>query len=117
MGDDEADMAQAKGHSTVGQAILTGRQYAFSFVPYCLCLALIRMRAKNVLLTHFSARYNRVPPLAPTSVLTAWMRDRDAPMVAYAFDHANMTIGTMWKMNIYFPVIREILDKDIDALV
>ncbi|KAJ7282084.1 hypothetical protein C8J57DRAFT_1056630, partial [Mycena rebaudengoi] len=101
MGDDEADMAQAKGHSTVGQAILTGRQ----------------MRAKNVLLTHFSARYNRVPPLAPTSVLTAWMRDRDAPMVAYAFDHANMTIGTMWKMNIYFPVIREILDKDIDAMV
>ncbi|KAF8647735.1 hypothetical protein AX16_006570 [Volvariella volvacea WC 439] len=46
MADDQEDLAKKKAHSTVGQALEIGR----------------KMRAENILLTHFSARYPKMPP-------------------------------------------------------
>ncbi|KAJ7460806.1 hypothetical protein FB451DRAFT_1045064 [Mycena latifolia] len=87
MGDGEEAMARAKSHSTVGQAIEIGR----------------KMNAENVLLTHFSARYPRMPP----SVGIGRPTGEREPVVALAFDHANLTIGSMWKLNMYLPVIQQ----------
>ncbi|KAJ7132307.1 hypothetical protein C8R44DRAFT_612294 [Mycena epipterygia] len=89
MGDDEEAMARVKAHSTIGQAIDIGR----------------KMNAENVLLTHFSARYPRMPPsfgIAPTD-----SADEREPVVALAFDHANLTIGSIWKLNMYLPAIQQ----------
>lgn len=60
-----------------------------------------RMKARNILLTHFSARYPNVPP----SVVTE--RNRGDPTVALAFDHADIKIGEMWKMNAYIKAIEQ----------
>ena len=65
--DDKPELARAKGHSTFGQAIDVAA----------------RMKARNVLLTHFSARYPKLPPVAFES---------RSPKVAVAFDY--MTIRT-----------------------
>ncbi|EKM81596.1 hypothetical protein AGABI1DRAFT_105131 [Agaricus bisporus var. burnettii JB137-S8] len=56
MADDDLEMAQAKAHSTVGQAIQIARD----------------AKAKNVLLTHFSARYPKIIPMTskPQAVAT-----------------------------------------------
>ncbi|KAJ7173690.1 hypothetical protein C8R46DRAFT_1083687 [Mycena filopes] len=187
MGDDEEAMARAKSHSTVGQAIEIAR----------------KMNAQNVLLTHFSARYPRLPPpiaapgtttveatpptssvagttppassatgptpptspavevtppttsatgttppsssatdttlpiatssavevetTPPTSSATEAVlpspavettppsptmrtsppRSGREPVVALAFDHVNLTIGSMWKLNMYLPAIQQ----------
>jgi ribonuclease Z len=85
MADDQAEMAAAKMHSTVGQAIDIGR----------------RMKARNVLLTHFSARYPNIPPSVETG------HTPGDPTVALAFDHANIKIGEMWKMNAYIKAIEQ----------
>ncbi|KAJ7780273.1 hypothetical protein DFH07DRAFT_794449 [Mycena maculata] len=90
MGDGEEAMARAKAHSTVGQAIDTAR----------------RMNAENVLLTHFSARYPRMPPpIDPTRPPDS--NGQREPVVALAFDQANLTIGGMWRLNMYLPVIQQ----------
>ena len=58
------------------------------------------MNAKHTLLTHFSARYPKVPP----SVTQEAENKADTNnLVLPAFDHANMTIGDMWKMSHYLP--------------
>ncbi|KIK93173.1 hypothetical protein PAXRUDRAFT_829230 [Paxillus rubicundulus Ve08.2h10] len=85
MADDQVEMAAAKMHSTVGQAIDIGK----------------RMKARNVLLTHFSARYPTMPP----SVMTP--QKPGDPTLALAFDHANIKIGDMWKMNAYMKAIEQ----------
>ncbi|KAH9940691.1 hypothetical protein B0H21DRAFT_572283 [Amylocystis lapponica] len=84
MGDEEEQMAAAKAHSTFGQAVDIGR----------------RMNARNILLTHFSARYPRMPPDAGAPDPSA-----RSPTVAIAFDHARLRIGDMWKLNTYLPAI------------
>ncbi|KAH7882444.1 hypothetical protein F5I97DRAFT_1961874 [Phlebopus sp. FC_14] len=86
MADDEMEMARAKMHSTVGQAIEIGQS---------------RMKARNVLLTHFSGRYPTMPPSAMRK------RRNGDPVVALAFDHANIKIGNMWKMNAYMKAIEQ----------
>ncbi|KAI6010112.1 hypothetical protein EDC04DRAFT_3072447 [Pisolithus marmoratus] len=96
MADDEADKARAKMHSTVGQAIDIGK----------------KMNAYSTLLTHFSARY----PTMPQSMLTSY--EPGEPIVALAFDHANVRIGDMRKMQAYMPAIEQSfteLDDDDDA--
>ncbi|KIJ61498.1 hypothetical protein HYDPIDRAFT_31363 [Hydnomerulius pinastri MD-312] len=85
MADDQAIMAGAKMHSTVGQAIDIGKG----------------MKARHILLTHFSARYPTMPP----SVMTK--REAGDPTLALAFDHANIKIGNMWKMNAYMKAIEQ----------
>ncbi|KAJ7035559.1 hypothetical protein C8F04DRAFT_1037200 [Mycena alexandri] len=99
MGDGEEAMARAKAHSTVGQAIEIAR----------------KMNAENVLLTHFSARYPRLPPpvaaVGPTPVEAA---GATPPIVALAFDHANLTIGSIWKLNMYLPAIQQVFADTSD---
>ncbi|KAF7370999.1 hypothetical protein MSAN_00734100 [Mycena sanguinolenta] len=91
MGDDEEAMAKAKSHSTIGQAIQMGRN----------------MKAENVLLTHFSARYPRLPPsLGVAQSPTSETGERE-PVVALALDHAHLTLGSMWKLNAYLPAIQQ----------
>ncbi|KAJ7623674.1 hypothetical protein FB45DRAFT_752560 [Roridomyces roridus] len=103
MGDGEEEMARCKAHSTVGQAIDTAR----------------RMNAENVLLTHFSARYPRMPPpiessgIRPPPGYGAPVRD---PVVALAFDNVNLTIGNMWKLSMYLSVIQKAFaDTKVEA--
>ncbi|TRM58741.1 hypothetical protein BD626DRAFT_410082 [Schizophyllum amplum] len=95
MSDDESEMAAQKAHSTIGQAIEIAE----------------KMSADTVLLTHFSARYPRLPPtvLARSGIVT------ERPLVAMAFDHARMTIGTMWKVNTYLPAIKQCIEDSADA--
>ncbi|KAJ6561080.1 hypothetical protein DFH09DRAFT_1160400 [Mycena vulgaris] len=65
-----------------------------------------KMNAQNVLLTHFSARYPRMPPAVGIAGPSGSPGARE-PVVALAFDHANLTIGSMWKLNMYLPVIQQ----------
>lgn len=59
------------------------------------------MKARNILLTHFSARYPNIPPS-----VVAGHNPGDSTL-ALAFDHANIKIGEMWKMNAYFKAIQQ----------
>jgi ribonuclease Z len=63
------------------------------------------MNAENILLTHFSARYPRMPP--SVGIAHTGSAGEREPIVALAFDHANLTIGSMWKLNMYLPVIQQ----------
>ena len=69
------------------------------------------MSAHHILLTHFSARYSKMP-VAVTE------RSPSDPIIVPAFDHLDMTIGTMWKMSHYIPVfesnVSETLEDDGD---
>jgi len=91
MADDQADLAVRKAHSTFGQAVGVG----------------ISMKAENILLTHFSARYPKLPSGTMSSPTMAKHPDQHNPVVALAFDHANMMIGDMWKMGYYMPAIEQ----------
>lgn len=84
MANDQVEMAHAKMHSTFGQAIDIGKS----------------MNAQNILLTHFSARYPKMPPSVSE-------RQAGDPVVAFAFDHANIKIGDMWKMDAYARAIEQ----------
>jgi len=55
MADDQTELAAMKQHSTIGQALDIGK----------------RMKAKNILLTHFSQRYPKIPVLNPSSTIPA----------------------------------------------
>lgn len=59
------------------------------------------MKARNTLLTHFSARYPNIPP----SVVTE--HNPGDPTLALALDHANIKIGEIWKMNAYIKAIEQ----------
>lgn len=64
------------------------------------------MNAENILLTHFSARYPQMPP---SGVPQPWAGSGSArePILALAFDNADVPIGDMWKMNFYLPAIEQ----------
>ncbi|KAH0834911.1 beta-lactamase-like protein [Lanmaoa asiatica] len=102
MADDQAETAAAKMHSTVGQAIEIGRRHgSLSAVKAPLLTPVYRMKARNTLLTHFSARYPNIPP----SVVTE--QHPGDPTLALAFDHADIKISEMWKMNAYIKAIEQ----------
>ncbi|KAK2462756.1 hypothetical protein APHAL10511_005274 [Amanita phalloides] len=114
MADDQEELALKKAHSTIGQAVAVGK----------------KMNAEHILLTHFSARYPKMPPTAAGTAKPdsdpmifahsgmgydaheraqtpeAVVRRRD-PVIATAFDHMNLTIGDMWKVNHYLPAIHQ----------
>ncbi|KAF9038581.1 hypothetical protein BJ165DRAFT_1352473 [Panaeolus papilionaceus] len=100
MGDEEAELAKKKSHSTIGQAIDIGKQ----------------MNAKNILLTHFSARHPKMPP---SVVEQEKLRSKDDPVVAPAFDLTSLTIGSLWKMKHYLPALEmnfnDTKDQDEEA--
>ncbi|KAK4055371.1 hypothetical protein OIO90_003209 [Microbotryomycetes sp. JL221] len=78
--DDMPEVAYAKGHSTFGQAINVAK----------------RMRAKHLLLTHFSARYPKLPPMMTTQESEKNQNHED-PIVALAFDLASLKLKDFWK--------------------
>ncbi|KAG6877546.1 hypothetical protein C0993_006239 [Termitomyces sp. T159_Od127] len=87
MADDQEQLAAKKAHSTFGQALDVGRH----------------MRAEHILLTHFSARYPRMPPSALQHPRNGDFR----PIVALAFDHANFRIQDMWKTSYYLEALEQ----------
>ncbi|KAF9006200.1 hypothetical protein BDQ17DRAFT_1352945 [Cyathus striatus] len=93
MCDDQEEMAKRKAHSTFGQAVGIGR----------------RMGAENILLTHFSARYPKLPPSMVNSVgdIESF---REGPILALAYDHARLTIGNMWKLGYYLPALEKTVE-------
>lgn len=113
MADDQTEMASQKAHSTFGQAVRIGKQYDRSppsawTEPNFPCFN--RMNAEHILLTHFSARYPKMPPsgIAKPSQIPIGEGGRGKePIVALAFDHANLTIGSMWKVNYYLPALEQ----------
>lgn len=64
-----------------------------------------KMKAKYVLLTHFAATTVESQLVIPVG--------KSKPTVCFAFDHAKLRIGDMWKMNLYHPVIRQIYKHDV----
>ena len=71
--DEKHDEALAKNHCTIGEAIQVGKD----------------MKAKRLLLTHFSQRY---PVLPPDCVIP-----NDQPIIAFAFDLMRVEIKDFWK--------------------
>ena len=101
MAEEELALAQTKGHSTVGQAIDIGKRFVF-FIPFLTHLLNSfyyekSMSAQHILLTHFSSRYSEIPVTEKKSP--------SDPVIFPAFDHLDMSIGTMWKMSHYIPVL------------
>ncbi|KAI5990363.1 hypothetical protein EDC04DRAFT_1379969 [Pisolithus marmoratus] len=99
MANDEADKTRAKMHCTVGQAIDIGK----------------KMNAYSTLLTHFSVRYSTMPQ----AMLASY--EPGEPIVVLAFDHANVRMGDMPKMQAYMLAIKqnftELDEDDNDATV
>ena len=58
------------------------------------------MRARNVLLTHFSSRY-------PHMISHNVDKRTEGPTVALAFDHAQLRVGDLWRMPLYLPAIEK----------
>ncbi|KAH9479322.1 tRNAse Z TRZ4, mitochondrial [Psilocybe cubensis] len=105
MADEEAELAKKKNHSTIGQAIAEGKKLD------------LRMDAKNIVLTHFSARYPKMPPYLTKNTPTPSNFAMQNAIVP-TFDHVNLTIGDMWKMQFYMPSVNhnfsDTFDQDED---
>ena len=120
MADDQEEMARKKAHSTFGQAVDIGKRWVVR-ISYLVPIAypsvmVARMNAENILLTHFSARYPKLPPdaLAPAKNTRTPNGGSKEPIVALAFDHANIKIGDMWKLNHYMDAIQQCLKDSSD---
>ncbi|WFD33134.1 ribonuclease Z [Malassezia sp. CBS 17886] len=87
MQDDEADLAAAKGHSTIGQAIDVAQ----------------RMRAAHLLLTHFSQRY---PKLAKVGEMSD-----DLPM-GIAFDMMQVSLRDIRRMRGMLPALEVLFSEE-----
>ena len=61
-----------------------------------------RMEASNILLTHFSSRYPKMPSTSMTG---------DAPNWAIAMDHAVVPIRDMLKLRAYIPAIQRCFEE------
>ncbi|BGP57816.1 hypothetical protein JCM8202v2_005463 [Rhodotorula sphaerocarpa] len=90
--DDMPDVARAKGHSTFGQAIDVAT----------------RMKARHLLLTHFSARYPKLPPLSTFESSEHAHR----PVVATAFDLMTLRLDEFWKVERYRDAMDALLSWD-----
>lgn len=83
-----------KMHSTTGEAIMIGK----------------RMNAQNVLLTHFSQKWSRIPEF-----VIEWEKHKDEKEkygnVGIAFDHMAVRLGDFWKLPLMYPAF-EVLYRD-----
>jgi ribonuclease Z len=61
------------------------------------------MNAENILLTHFSARYPKMPP----SIVQPSATEQEGPRIGLAFDHTTIRLGEFWKLNMYLPAIEK----------
>ncbi|KZT10496.1 uncharacterized protein LAESUDRAFT_810112 [Laetiporus sulphureus 93-53] len=80
LADGQEDLALAKKHSTFSQARKIGEQ----------------MKAENLLLTHFSARFPKIM-LGDDGKID----ELPHPTLALAVDHVRFVIGDMWKLGVY----------------
>lgn len=64
------------------------------------------MKAANILLTHFSARYPTMPPSGVPAPLDQDGTTKEATL-GLAFDNTNIAIRDMWKMNFYLRAIEQ----------
>ena len=75
------------------------------------------MKAKNILLTHFSARHPKLPPSLTREMVEAGSNAKQ--LIVPAFDLMNMTIGEMWKIPYYIPILyqnyREMVSPELDG--
>lgn len=73
------------------------------------------MGAKKVLLTHFSARYPKIP-LGVSEYASKELAN--GLEVGVAFDHLHMPLGQFWKMRHYLPALETLFkDDDLSASV
>jgi ribonuclease Z len=88
------DEAVLKRHCTVGEALMVGK----------------RMRAKAVVLTHFSQRYPRIPPLregaSETRIGGSNPDDEYHPRIVFAFDFMKLTPSTVAMASALTPAMR-----------
>ncbi|GAA5863071.1 hypothetical protein JCM8547_002788 [Rhodosporidiobolus lusitaniae] len=99
--DDMPEVAEAKGHSTFAQAIEVATM----------------MQARHLLLTHFSARYPKLPPLTSsfTSSSSSSSSSPDAPrppVIATAFDLMTLPLRDFWKVARYRDAMDALLSWD-----
>ena len=73
-GDDKFEEALIKNHSTIGEAIQVAKD----------------MKAKNLLLTHFSQRYPVIPP-------DCMLDHESGPCIGFAFDLMRVQMKDYWK--------------------
>lgn len=71
-------------------------------------LCLHSMRARHLLLTHFSARYPKLPPLSTASASS----DLPRPVVATAFDLMTLRLDEFWKVERYRDAMDALLSWD-----
>jgi ribonuclease Z len=100
------DEAVLKRHCTVGEALLVGE----------------RMRAKAVVLTHFSQRYPRIPPLRgegnganERSNLDAAQQAEHCRSIVFAFDFLKLTPGTVSVASALTPALRLLYPCDKES--
>lgn len=115
MQDEEAEMADMKGHSTIGGALRLARQ----------------AQCDVVLLTHFSQRYPKMPRLnlGPSGSPKASAKQREKrsgspddgemikenkkrPLVAIGMDLIRLGMNEMWKMEKYIPAMEVLFRAD-----
>ena len=70
------------------------------------------MGAENLLLTHFSARYPKMPPNAFGQGAPGSPGGR-SPTLGIAFDHSRIPIRDMAKLNAYLPAIERYFDDTV----
>ena len=63
------------------------------------------MNAEHVLLTHFSARYPKMPPDGLGKLRQNGNGKQG--ILGLAFDHLDLKIGEMWKMNKYLGAVEQ----------
>lgn len=111
--DDMPEVARAKGHSTFGQAIDVATRCVGAFLRYRSGSMLTRsrftrMKARHLLLTHFSARYPKLPPLSTFESSEHAHR----PVVATAFDLMTLRLDEFWKVERYRDAMDALLSWD-----
>jgi len=89
--------AVLKRHCTVGEALRVGEQ----------------MQAKSVVLTHFSQRYPRIPPLR--EVTDESSVGSNQPRIVFAFDFMKLTPGTVAVASKLTPALRLLYPCDQEA--
>lgn len=89
--DEKPDVAEAKGHSTFGQAISVGKA----------------MNARYIILNHFSQRYPKIPKLPVAT-------DKEDAAVAISFDFMTLRAGDTWKVAHYAKAL-EILYAELEV--
>ncbi|KIM28972.1 hypothetical protein M408DRAFT_329016 [Serendipita vermifera MAFF 305830] len=102
MADDQVEMAEEKAHSTIGQAVDIAK----------------RMKVQKLLLTHFSARYPKIPVLGTHgSQLASRSEITIMPEVFIAFDFLNIRLGDFARVERYLPNLEAAFSELQDDVV